>query len=102
MQLQYHLYTQPRPENLQHRYFISDNLREELQKRSEALYTAPPPGLNLPEEIQGYHSLTPLESTIGERRKFGSWYSTVYKAVSSTDGFFYALRRIESKVPSLT
>jgi PAB-dependent poly(A)-specific ribonuclease subunit 3 len=95
-QLNYHLYTQPRPESLQHRYFISDNIREELQKRSEAVYTGPPAGLNLPEETQGYHSLMPLESTAGERRKFGNWYSTVYKAVNTADGLPYVLRRIES------
>lgn len=101
LQLNYHLYTQPRPETLQHRYFISDEVREELQKRSEAVYTGPPPGLNLPEETQGYHSLVPLESMTGERRKFGNWYSTVYKAVNSADGLAYILRRIESRLPSM-
>ncbi|GJE92937.1 PAB-dependent poly(A)-specific ribonuclease subunit PAN3 [Phanerochaete sordida] len=94
--LNYHLYTHPRPEALQQRYFISDNVREELQRRSEALYASPAPGLNLPEETQGYHSLMPLESTAGERRKFGNWYSAVYKAVNSQDGVAYALRRIEN------
>ncbi|EKM52715.1 uncharacterized protein PHACADRAFT_261316 [Phanerochaete carnosa HHB-10118-sp] len=94
--LDYHLYTHSRPEALQQRYFISDNVREELQRRSEATYAAPPPGLNLPEETQGYHSLMPLESTIGERRKFGNWYSTVYKALNSQDGIAYVLRRIEN------
>lgn len=46
----------------------------------------------------------PLESIVGERRKFGNWYSTVYKAVSSTDDFPYTLRRIESMIhfPRLT
>lgn len=95
-QLNYHLYTHPRPDSLQHRYFLSDALREDLQKRSEATYTAPPPGLTLPEEMQGYHSLAPLEPVIGERRKFGNWFSTVYKAVNSADGVTYSLRRIES------
>ena len=97
-QLNYHLYTQPRPESLQHRYFVSDDIREELQKRSEAVYAAPLPGLNLPDELQGYHSLLPLEAIVGERRKFGNWYSTVYKAVNSTDGLPYVLRRIESRL----
>ncbi|KAF7793555.1 hypothetical protein EIP86_004669 [Pleurotus ostreatoroseus] len=94
--LNYHLYTQPRPEALQHKYFVSDEVREELQKRSEAIHTGPLPGLNLPEELQGYHTLTPLEPISGERRKFGNWFSTVYKAVNSTDGFTYAFRRIEN------
>lgn len=94
--LDYHLYTHPRPEALQQRYFVSDSVREELQRRSEAVYASPPPGLNLPEETQGYHSLVPLELTVGERRKFGNWYSIVYKAVNSQDGITYALRRIEN------
>ncbi|KAI0339058.1 hypothetical protein BDW22DRAFT_1409209 [Trametopsis cervina] len=94
--LNYHLYTHPRPDSMQSRYFVSDALREELQKRSEAVHAAPPPGLSLPEETQGYHSLVPLEPVIGDRRKFGNWYSTVYKAINSSDGAAYALRRIES------
>ncbi|KAI0092269.1 kinase-like domain-containing protein [Irpex rosettiformis] len=93
--LNYHLYTHPRPDSMQFRYFMSDTLREDLQKRSEAVHAPPPPGLVLPEETQGYHSLVPLELVIGERRKFGNWFSTVYKAVNSNDGICYALRRIE-------
>lgn len=95
-QLNYHLYSQPLPDNMQQRYFVSDEIREELQKRSETVYTAPAPGLGLPEELQGYHSLVPLENTAGERRKFGSWVSTVYRAISSKDGLTYVLRRVES------
>ncbi|CCM03214.1 uncharacterized protein FIBRA_05338 [Fibroporia radiculosa] len=94
--LNYHLYTQPRPDDLTERYFVTDNIREELQRRSEIIHTAPATGLNLPEEIQGYHTLVPLESIGGERRKFGNWYSTVYRASNSTDGLSYALRRIEN------
>lgn len=60
------------------------------------MYNTPAHGLNLPEELQGYHSLLPLEATAGERRKFGTWYSTVYRATNSTDGLAYALRRVES------
>ena len=94
-QLNYHLYTHPRPDSMQSRHFVSDTLREDLQKRSEAVHAPPPPGLSLPEEIQGYHSLVPLEAVIGERRKFGNWFSTVYKAINSNDGICYVLRRIE-------
>jgi PAB-dependent poly(A)-specific ribonuclease subunit 3 len=46
--------------------------------------------------LQGYHTLVPLEQTTGERRKFGNWHSTVYRATSSVDGAEYVLRRIES------
>jgi PAB-dependent poly(A)-specific ribonuclease subunit 3 len=70
----------------------------DLQLRSETLRTAPAPGLNLPEEINGYHTLVPLENTSGERRKFGNWSNTVYRATGS-DGRGYVLRRIESVCP---
>lgn len=54
-------------------------------------------GLNLPEQLQGYHTLVPLDATAAtDRRKFGNWLSTVYRAISSADGRPYALRRIES------
>lgn len=95
-QLNFHLYTSPRPEALSHRYFISDEIREELQRRSETVRAAPPNGLGLPEELQGYHSLVPLEPIGAERRKFGNWYSTLYRATNSSDGVTYVLRRVES------
>ncbi|CAL1698104.1 unnamed protein product [Somion occarium] len=94
--LQYHLYTQPRPEDLQPRFFVPDDIREELQQRAENIHTAPAPGLGLPEELQGYHSLIPLEPVTGERRKFGNWYSAVYRATKASDGLPYVLRRIEN------
>ncbi|KAI0696153.1 hypothetical protein BC835DRAFT_1343276 [Cytidiella melzeri] len=94
--LNYHLYTHPRPDSMQSRYFISDTFREDLQRRSEAVHATPPPHLSLPDETQGYHSLVPLEPIIGDRRKFGNWYSTVYKAINSADGIPYALRRVEN------
>ena len=95
-QLNYHLYTLPRPEALAHKYFISDDIREELQRRSETIHTTAPPGLVLPEELSGYHTLVPLEPIGADRRKFGNWYSTVYRAMSTNDGVTYVLRRIES------
>ncbi|KAH7927228.1 hypothetical protein BV22DRAFT_1061477 [Leucogyrophana mollusca] len=94
--LDYHLYTHPISDSFTPSHFIGDALREELQKRSETIRAAPVLGLNLPGELQGYHSLAPLESLAGDRRKFFSWYSTVYRASSSTDGASYALRRIEN------
>jgi len=54
-------------------------------------------GSNLPEELQGYHTLVPLEAHEGtERRKLGNWFSVVYRAIRSSDGMPYALRRVES------
>lgn len=87
----------PRPDSLAHRYFISDDIREELQRRSETVHTTAPAALGLPEELQGYHSLVPLEVIGSERRKFGNWYSTVYRATNANDGATYVLRRIESE-----
>ncbi|KAI0314481.1 hypothetical protein OF83DRAFT_1277645 [Amylostereum chailletii] len=92
--LNYHLYTLP-PPSPPPSHFISSTLRTDLQLRSETLRTAPAPGLNLPEELQGYHSLVPLEPTAGDRRKFGNWYNTVYRATGK-DGRGYVLRRVES------
>lgn len=96
LQLNYHLYTNPAPDAFAHNHFISDDIREELQKRSETIQTAPPPGLILPDDIQGYHTLVPLEIIAGDRRKLGNWYSTVYRAMNTKDGIAYTLRRVES------
>ncbi|KAI6022849.1 kinase-like domain-containing protein [Pisolithus microcarpus] len=94
--LDYHLYTNPIPETFAPSHFISDNLREELQKRSESSHTIPSMPYHVPEELQGYHSLVPLEPITPERRKFVSWFSTVYRATSINDGAAYVLRRIEN------
>ncbi|KAF7373486.1 PAN2-PAN3 deadenylation complex subunit PAN3 [Mycena sanguinolenta] len=101
--LNYHLYTSAIPSafvsSSTSSHFIppSSELRSLLQGRSEDLHMAPPHGLNLPEEMQGYHSLIPLENISStERRKFGNWNSTVYRAVNSLDGGTYCLRRIEN------
>ncbi|KZT37126.1 hypothetical protein SISSUDRAFT_1048869 [Sistotremastrum suecicum HHB10207 ss-3] len=98
--LNYHLYSNPIPPNPQAstaRFFVSDSTREELQKRSETIYASVSLGTGVPEDVAGYHSLSPLEPTGGERRKsFGNWHSTVYRAIKATDGITYALRRVES------
>ncbi|KAJ7115556.1 hypothetical protein C8R43DRAFT_123764 [Mycena crocata] len=102
--LNYHLYTSTIPSSFVSSIFdthfipASADLNTLLQGRSEDLRMAPPQGLNLPEEMQGYHTLIPLEniSSSTERRKFGNWNSTVYRAVNSVDGGTYTLRRIEN------
>ena len=70
-----------------------------MQQRSEEIRGIAPPGTNLPEELQGYHTLVPLEPTgpNTDRRKFGNWHSTVYRAIKASDGLPYILRRIESE-----
>jgi PAB-dependent poly(A)-specific ribonuclease subunit 3 len=107
-QLNYHLYTAPIPSLFEHSYFLSSTTREDLQRRSETIYFTPPHSLNLPDEIQGYHTLSPLEfippsssattasDDGGGRRKWGNWYSGVYRATKASDGVVYSLRRIES------
>ncbi|KAJ8690277.1 PAB-dependent poly(A)-specific ribonuclease subunit 3 [Pleurotus ostreatus] len=102
--LDYHLYSGPLPSSFSpastdiHFMPSSASIRETLQTRSELIRSVNPSATQLPEELQGYHSLSPLENVTvtAERRKFGNWYSTVYKAISSTDGGAYALRRIEN------
>ncbi|KAI9701021.1 MAG: PAB-dependent poly(A)-specific ribonuclease subunit 3 [Candelina mexicana] len=123
--LQYHLYAPigPHRENLlayqrtAHDFFISDNLREELQRKSEAsLQVLPskittPPKLDfgkdmksilsketdstLPAQIDHFHSLVPLDITNQKSAAFFEYPSWVYKVVSSKDGNTYALRRLE-------
>ncbi|KAI0027731.1 hypothetical protein K488DRAFT_81002 [Vararia minispora EC-137] len=92
--LNYHLYTLP-PTAPPPSHFISPTLHTDLQVRSETLHTGPASSLGLPEDINGYHTLVPLENTTGERRKFGNWISTVYRATGK-DGRGYVLRRIEN------
>ncbi|CAK5267354.1 unnamed protein product [Mycena citricolor] len=100
--LNYHLYSSAIPPGFlrtpSDTHFVpsSTELRTLLQRRSEDVHMGLPPGLNLPDEMQGYHSLVPLENLNGERRKFGNWSSAVYRAVNSVDGCTYALRRIEN------
>ncbi|KIY70055.1 hypothetical protein CYLTODRAFT_420143 [Cylindrobasidium torrendii FP15055 ss-10] len=102
--LNYHLYTQTVPpsfvnnSNDSHYMPSSHELRQTLQMRSEVTRGGPAPGapLGLPDELQGYHTLVPLETSPADRRKFGQWQSTVYRAVKEADGIPYALRRVEN------
>lgn len=102
--LNYHLYTPTNPPDrsvsTSNTHFVppSIELRQMMQERSETTRGVAPPGLNLPEELQGYHTLVPLELIGGnvERRKFGNWHSTVYRAIKASDGLPYILRRIEN------
>ncbi|KAK4632546.1 PAN2-PAN3 deadenylation complex subunit PAN3 [Fulvia fulva] len=99
--LNYHLYASigPRRENLMpHQrstadFFLPDNLREELQQKSEAtLQTFA--NSTLPMNVEYFHSLVALDSNnTGSKTTFG-YPSWIYKADSSRDGHVYALRRI--------
>jgi PAB-dependent poly(A)-specific ribonuclease subunit 3 len=80
----------------------STELRQILQEKSETIRGVAPFGITgLPEELQGYHTLVPLEPTGAglARRKLGNWHSTVYRAIKGSDGTPHALRRVESQSP---
>lgn len=91
----YHPSTQrsvpPRP------YFMTPALRDELQRKQDAIHQAPfgHPTSALPEEVHAYHSLVPLEASSGQGF-FGSFTTSVYKAVNRVDGGTYVLYRVES------
>ncbi|KIM29212.1 hypothetical protein M408DRAFT_15958 [Serendipita vermifera MAFF 305830] len=100
--LNHHLYnksTAPYPDlsGTHHGFFVSDDIREDLHRRSENLWSIPPQSTGLPDEVHNYHSLAPLEPTGPDRRKyFGHWATSCYRATSTLDGAVYALRRIEN------
>ncbi|EMR11008.1 hypothetical protein PNEG_00609 [Pneumocystis murina B123] len=100
--LQYHLYASPAPyrTNLEpyqrtiHDFFMSDTLREDLQKKSEAIYQTLGDS-NLPDQILGYHSLVPLDTLHNKSTRIFGYSSWVYKVFSSNDGYSYVFRRLE-------
>ncbi|KAF7289545.1 PAN2-PAN3 deadenylation complex subunit PAN3 [Mycena kentingensis (nom. inval.)] len=101
--LNYHLYSTPIPAtflgNARDTHFVppSSHLRTELQIRGEDLNMAAPPGFWMPEEMQGYHSIVPLDNLTADRHKFqNNWNSTVYRAINSKDGLTYCLRRVQN------
>ena len=103
-QAQYHQYAPigPHNQNLQgyqrnvHDLFIPNDFREEVQKKAAAtLQTIP--NLHLPAHVESYHSLVPLDTNQKGSTILGGYSSWIYKAQSSTNGKFFALRRIEGK-----
>ncbi|ERF69897.1 PAB-dependent poly(A)-specific ribonuclease subunit pan3 [Endocarpon pusillum Z07020] len=99
---QYHQYAPvgPHNQNLQgyqrnvHDLFIPNDFREEIQKKAAAtLQTIP--NLHLPAHVESYHSLVPLDTNQKSSTILGGYSSWIYKAQSSTNGKFFALRRIE-------
>ncbi|TKX22825.1 PAN2-PAN3 deadenylation complex subunit PAN3 [Elsinoe australis] len=101
--LNYHLYAPigPHRENLvayqrtAHDLFIPDHLREDLQRKTEAtLQTFS--NSTLPQQIEHFHSLVALDTTIQKLSSVYGHPSWLYKAVSSKDGYTYCLRRLEN------
>ncbi|KAI9808130.1 MAG: PAB-dependent poly(A)-specific ribonuclease subunit 3 [Sarcosagium campestre] len=100
--LQYHLYAPlgPHRENLLpyqrtvHDFFISNTLREELQRKAEATLQVLP-NSTLPAQIDHFHSLVPLDTSNQKNASIFGYPTWIYKAMSSKDGKYYALRRLE-------
>lgn len=99
--LNYHLYASmgPHRQNLQpyqrttSDFFLTDTLREDLQRRSEAtLQTFV--NSTLPPNIEHFHSLVALDLGSQKTPSTFGYPSNVYKATSSKDGNCYVLRRI--------
>ena len=105
LQVQYHQYAPIGPFNTNmlpyqrtvHDLFIQNEVREDVQKRMAAtLQTLP--NSQLPQQIESYHSLVPLDTTHHKSSSiFGGYHSWVYKAQSSANGNFFVLRRIEGE-----
>jgi PAB-dependent poly(A)-specific ribonuclease subunit 3 len=100
--LDHHLYTSTIPSafvtssTASHFVPPSSELRQVLQERSHVSRSVAL-GSNLPEELQGYHTFTPIDNVSApERKKFFNLNSVVYRAINSTDGVPYVLRRIEN------
>lgn len=100
--LQYHLYapagstrTDLTPYQRQaHDFFISNDLREELQKKSASIRQVMPSS-QLP-DVSGYHSLVPLHGLKNNQYSiFGPTVCWTYKATSKKDGYSYCLRRLQ-------
>ncbi|KAF7125678.1 hypothetical protein CNMCM5793_001971 [Aspergillus hiratsukae] len=100
--VQYHLYAPIGPHSQHtlgyqrnvHDLFLPNDFREELQKKAAAtLQTLP--NTQLPAQIDYFHSLVPLDLNHQKNATIFGFPSWVYKAQSSKDGNFYALRRLE-------
>ncbi|KAJ5872808.1 uncharacterized protein N7529_005161 [Penicillium soppii] len=100
--VQYHLYAPigPHSQNLLgyqrnvHGLFLPNDIREDLQKKSAAtLQTLP--NTQLPAQVDYFHSLVPLDLSHQKNAMIFGYPSWIYKAQSSKDGNYYALRRLE-------
>ena len=116
----YHLYAPISPhkgtltpqQRASHDFFIPDDLREDLQRKSaaalqilpsklynlgvEVVVVNSPSDSGLPPRVDFYHSLVPLDTSTDRKNAalFG-YPSWVYKAMNQHDGNHYVLRRLE-------
>lgn len=119
--MQYHLYAPIGPHNQNtlgyqrnvHDLFLPNDFREELQKKAAATLQMLPSMFHLfclllksltyqlltdtqlPAQVDYFHSLVPLDLNHQKNATIFGFPSWVYKAQSSKDGNFYALRRLE-------
>mmetsp|Transcript_10179 Transcript_10179/g.25523 ORF Transcript_10179/g.25523 Transcript_10179/m.25523 type:complete len:896 (-) Transcript_10179:15-2702(-) len=83
------------------KFFMSNTLRKDLNRRKRELLLSPDPRdprtAELPHMIHRYHSILSLESPDkdGIKSQLYGFPTSVYKCTSTTDNLPYALRRIE-------
>lgn len=101
-QPQYHLYAPQPPARYQlqpyqrslYDFSMSDNLRENLQKKADAiLHYMPNP--QLPDVVDNFHSLNELNYDTSVCSKLFGYKTKLYKADSHNDGKTYMLVRLE-------
>jgi hypothetical protein len=71
-------------------------------KVSDEIETDIPADTTLPAQVDYFHSLVPLDLSHQKNAATFGYPSWVYKAQSSKDGNFYALRRLEGMVDMST
>lgn len=101
--LQYHLYAPAPPPRLSiplaahetsaNVLFIPNDLRETLHRKNEATLQTMTHSA-LPETVNSYHSLVPIDRTYDQEYKW-KWKSSLYKVFSGDDGQPYAMRKID-------
>lgn len=106
--LQYHLYAPDPPPHLQlplkpnertpAMLFIPNNLREELVKKNLAALQNFPPGGALPDIVQDYYGLVPLDfhQKSSQKDRYNGHENSLFKVFSNLDGKIYILRRIHN------
>lgn len=104
--LQYHLYAPAPPPRLTfplpphetnaQQLFIDNEIRESLTKKNEATLRAFPSRSHLPEHINVYHSLVPIETSLHQASKVFGVPTTPFKVFSNVDGNPYLLAKIDN------
>ncbi|KAI5964359.1 PAN3 [Candida pseudojiufengensis] len=103
--LQYHLYAPAPPPRLtvpikdfetnSIKMFIPNELRESLHRKNEASLQAIHHS-NLPDHVNSYHSLVPIDKSYESKSKSWPGYtSLLFKCYSNDDGNLYVLRKID-------